>query len=299
MNWKQRLLLATIVIFIPHASAQEQAVLDVLDKVSAAYAALDTYRSEGTITAVIEMGGTKTATATSFSILLQKPNRYKIVWEQKMDLGGMPPQSGAVWSDGTQPYLYMGALNAYSKINGDEMALGGATGISGGAANTIPSLFLSVNSAPNDPFARLIDPQFEPDEEVRGEDCYVIGGASVISKKETFWISKTGHLVRKYHRSLEPPEEGIDVPEMTEAQLEEAIKAMGQEVTEASKKQMREMMSATRVMFNNMDMKGSTTELHAEIAAPELSDGDFTYEPPDGTKLKESLFGDLLGGSSE
>ena len=84
----------------------------------------------------------KMNTETSFSILLKKPNLYLISWTQKnMPMAGMT-QGGAVWSDGTQPYLYMGVMNAYSKMGSDEMALASATGISGGAANTIPSLFL-------------------------------------------------------------------------------------------------------------------------------------------------------------
>ena len=42
-------------------------------------------------------------------------------------------QAGAVWNDGTQPYLYMGVANADAKMTGDIFALGAATGISSGA----------------------------------------------------------------------------------------------------------------------------------------------------------------------
>jgi len=262
----------------------------ILKKVTATYKTMKTYKAEGTITSDIDTGGMKIKAETSFSILLKKPNLYLISWTQKnMPMPGMV-QSGAVWSDGTQPYLYMGIMNAYSKMNSDEIALGSATGISGGAAWTIPSLFLSVFKDQPAPFSRLKDPKIEMTENVGGEDCYVLSGPSTISKKETFWISKTSYLITKYYRSLEPPEGGSVIPEMTDQQLEEAIKGMGQEVTEKSKKNMREMMERSRTMLKTVKMKGSSTELHAHVSSPELNKSNFKFALPKNTVLKDSLF---------
>ena len=44
-------------------------------------------------------------------------------------------------------------------------------------------------------------------------------------------------------------------------------------------------------MVKNMDMKGSSTEVHTDISSPKLSKNAFKYSPPEGTVLKESLFG--------
>lgn len=203
-------------------------------------------------------------------------------------------QTGAVWSDGDQPYLYMGAMRAYSKINGDDIALASATGISGGAASTIPSLFLKQQS----PFSRLKDPKIEAAEKVEGEDCYVISGTSLISKKETWWISKSKHLIVKYSRSLAPPEGGMKMPEFTDEQLEASIKSMGMKVTEESKKNMKEMMARSRDVFKNMKINGTSTEIQVKISSPDLSKKDFQYAPPKDAELKESLFGGILGGQS-
>jgi hypothetical protein len=74
------------------------------------------------------------------------------------------------------------------------------------------------------------------------DECYLMGGSSSISKGEAFWVSKTSHLIKKYYRSLEPPEGGVAMPEMTDEQLEEAIKVVGQKVTEESKQKMKAMM---------------------------------------------------------
>ncbi|OHB73761.1 MAG: hypothetical protein A2Z25_00765 [Planctomycetes bacterium RBG_16_55_9] len=269
----------------------------IFEKVMAAYKSMDTYKSQGTITSNIDTGGMKIDMETSFSIILKKPDLYLISWTQKnVAMPGMS-QSGAVWSDGAQPYLYMGGMNAYSRMGSDELALGGATGISGGAAYTIPSLFLSVFKEQPDPFSRLKDPRIEMTEKVGQEDCYVISGSSSISKKETFWISKASYLIKKYSRSLEPPEGGVAIPEMTDEQLEETIKSMGQEVTQESKQKMREMMKSSRDILKTTPMKGSSTELHVEISSPKMDTKDFQFALPAGAVLKESFLGGVLGGN--
>ena len=292
-------LVITPLLLGTNAFGDDTSPNEILKTVAATYKTMKTYKAEGTITADIDGGGMKMKTETSFSILLKKPNRYLISWTQKtMPMPGMV-QSGAVWSDGTQPYLYMGIMNAYSKVASDEIALGGATGISGGAAFTIPSLFMSAFKEQSAPFSRLKDPKIERTEKVEGEDCYLISGASTVSKKEAFWISKSTYLILKYRRSFEPPEGGRQMPEMTDEQLEEAIKGMGQEVTKESKKKMREVMAKSRTMLKTVKMKGSSTELQANVSSPELNNSDFAFALPEGTVLKESLFGGVLGGSKK
>ena len=265
---------------------------EILEKVTTAYKTMETYKAQGTITSDIDTGATKMTMETSFSILLKKPNLYLISWTQKnISMPAMAHQSGTVWSDGTQPYLYMGVMNAHSTMSSDDLALAAATGISGGAANTIPSYFFSGPKEQPTPSSRLIDPKIEMTEKVGGEECYVISGSSPFSKKEAIWVSKTSYLIKKYSRSLEPPEGGRAVPEMTDEQLEEAIKGMGQKVTEESKQKTREMMKSLKTA----QLKGSSTELHADILTPDATKNDFQFTPPKDSVLKESLFGGVLG----
>ena len=293
----QLLSFAVIMMLNVPAFAEDTDPNAILEKVISTFKSMETYKAEGTITSDIDINGRKMSIETSFSMMLKKPNLYLISWTQKnMPMPGMV-QSGAVWSDGDQPYLYMGVMNAYSKMTSDELALAGATGISGGAAFTIPSLFLSVFKQQPAPFSRLKALKIEKPEKVAKEDCYVISGASTISKKETLWISKSKYLIMKYFRSLEPPEGGLAMPEMTDEQLEDALKAMGQEVTEESKKSMREVMNTSRNLVKTAKIKGSSTELHLKISSRELSKTDFQFIPPEGTVLKDSLFGGVLSGS--
>ena len=265
----------------------------IFKKVIAEYDSMATYSSEGTIVSDVDTSAGKMKIETSFSIKLKKPNLYLIQWNQKNSTMPTMSQAGAVWNEGAQPYLYMGVMKAYSKITTDETAVASATGISGGAAFTIPSLFLSVfkkRAAPA-PFSRLVAPKLAGNEQVGGENCYVITGSSPQSKKETFWISQKTYLIRKYSRSLEPPEGGFKVPKITDQQLEQSVRAIGQEVTEENKEAMRRIMKQAEDTTKTAKLKGTSTEVHAKIASPKLSDRDFAFTLPVGTVLKDSLFG--------
>jgi len=282
----------------PPDKAAIEAARKVLEEVAAAYKTMETYKAEGVVKMDMDTGATKLNMETSFSILLKKPNLYLISWTQKNVIAPNFTQSGAVWSDGTQPYLYMSALNGYSKMKGDDMALGAATGGSGGAAMTMASIFLPVFKHTQTPLARLKDPKIETAEKIDGEECYVISGASFISQKETLWVSKSKHFLVKYSRSLTPPDGGFKVPEMSDKQIEEAIRSLGLEVTEENKKNMREKMEESRKRMKNMKISGTSTEIYSKISTPELKKEDFTFTPPKDAVLKESLFGEFLSGKA-
>ncbi len=288
MIGKRLFVIAIVMMLATHGCAEDITPSQIFEKVRTSYESMETYKAQGTTASDIDTGGMKVKIETSFSILLKKPNMYLISWSQKDELMSGIAQSGAVWSDGTQPYLYIGGKNAFFKMGSDELALGAAAGNSG---VTMPSFFLSVFKEQFAPFSRLKDPQIEMTEKVGEEDCYVITGSSSISKKEAFWISKTSYLVKKYYRSLEPPEGGYQMPEMRDEQVEEAIKGMGQEVTEESKQKMREMMKRLKEdALKTGHIKGSTTELYAEISSPNMTISMFQFELPEGTVLQDSLY---------
>lgn len=270
----------------------------VLEEVAAAYNKMDTYKAEGTAKIDMDTGATKMDMETSFSIELKKPNLYRISWTQKNDKMPGITQAGAVWSDGTQPYLYMEILHAYSKMQSDDFALGAASGCSGGAAMTMPSLFLSVFKQSQMPLARLIAPKIEATENIDGEDCYVVSGPSSISEKETFWISKSRHIILKCSRSLVPPKGHFEIPEMTDKQIEETVRNMGMKVTDENKKNMRERMTQMAQSMKAIKINGTSTEVYRNLSSPSLKKGDFIFTPPKDAKLKESLFGDILSGKS-
>lgn len=285
-----------LICLATNVSARDITPVEIFKKVANTYETLQTYKAEGKIVSDMDIGGAKMKVETSFSILLKKPNLYLISWTQSnMPMLGMF-QSGTVWSDGMQPYLYMGVRNEYAKMKSDEIALASAAGISGGAALTIPSLFLSVFKGLPSLFSVLKNPKVRKSEKVGMEDCYVISGASMVSEKETFWISKSRYLIVKFTRSLAPPKGGLKMPEMTDEQVDDTLKLMGRDVTEENRKSLREMMSASRNIVKSMKVKGVSTETHTKISSPELNKADFEFEPPTNAVLKDTLFDGIFRG---
>ena len=243
---------------------------------------------------VVEVDGTAVQQASSFSMLLQKPDRYRITWEQ-MNLGvASPPQSGAAWNDGTGPWFYMSAAGGFSKMASDEIALGAATGVSGGAANTVPTYFFSFWTAPMTPASRITDPQRGADAEVDGEACYVVAGPSAVSKREVLFVSKEDFLIRRYEYSYEPPAVGRPaVPEMTDEQLDEALKAMGQDLTDESRERMREMVK-TAMGAEAPEIKGGSVQIHRNVSTAKIDAAELKFSPPAGATETDSLFGGVF-----
>lgn len=270
----------------------------VFEKSVAAYEAMETYTSKGVTTMRLEMEQMPLTTTTDFTMKLQRPDRYLVSWSQTNNLmPGMPALKGAIWSDGTQPHLYVSMMNAWTTMREDATAFGAATGISGGAAFTVPALYLGLFGPHAFPFEGLKDPAVEGIETVGEEACFVISGPSAASKKETFWISTTRWLVLKYERSLEPPEGDPGIGEITDEDVKAAIEAAGQEVTEESMRRMRRTLEQAKELRPNL--KGTLTEVHTEIGSPELADADFRYDVPEGAQFKEKLFEGMLPTSAE
>jgi len=273
----------------PPVQADSSDPASILKRVLTTYKSMATYRSVGRIISERDEGTTHIQTTTTFTIGLKKPNSYLITWSQT-SIPAALPQGGAVWNDGSQPYLYLLMNNAYAKVGDDVSALGGATAVSGGAANTIPSLFFPAFTDKGFALARLKNPTVEKSDFMGGEDCYVLSGSSATSKKETFWISKSSNLILKYEKSLEAPEGGA-APEVSEDVIEKAIKAMGQPVTEENKKQVRDMIQTAKGTMANGGANGVSTEMQMEITNPKFTDKDFQFTPPAGASLTNSLMG--------
>lgn len=272
------------------ASAEHPSAAEILNRMASAYAAMETYEANGVIVQDMVVNGTSNRMEKSFTIRLGRPNRYRIVWQARSGDLSESFHNGAVWSDGSQPYLYMAAMKAYAPVHGDEFALASATGISGGVAFTIPVLFFPDMIDGHSTGSDLRSPALEGVHEVAGRSCYLIQGSSEVSREERLWIATdTFHLVR-YARSMEPPDGGYEMPEFTDEELEDTLIAMGREVNEENMKQMRAMMDSASTSMAQMEITGESVETYAGIRHPDLEDADFVYQLPEGTKRQQSLF---------
>jgi outer membrane lipoprotein-sorting protein len=171
-------------------SQQQLTKEQIFQKSKAAYAALTFYSDEGTSVATLN-GLTITQT---FTIRLSRPNLYRIAWLNSYSSPFAPKSNpAAVWSTGADDFLDLGW--GAKKQDSQVMALAGATGVSGGAAGSIPAAFFNLSWS--NPFCCLAKGLIQQTDEKVGEvDCYVFTRESTGSTR-TIWIGKQNFLIRQ------------------------------------------------------------------------------------------------------
>ena len=98
-----------------------------------------------------------------------------------------------VWSEGKGDYLEM--FGHAQKQSDKESALGGATGISGGAAATIPGTFFKMNWG-NQLGGLVSSEKRQADEKVGDVNCYVFS-SELKGTTKTLWIGKQDFLIHQ------------------------------------------------------------------------------------------------------
>jgi len=251
----------------------------ILKKTVQNYHTMTSYKAEGESIVSVDRQTKRGDFKTSFTILLSKPNLYKITWPQNRKFWD---QESAVWNAGDKPYLYMGMLRSYSEMTNDEMALAGATGISGGGANTIPSLFFKRwNYLEN-----LTDLSFINYETINNENCYLIKGKSHNGEEILVWISVRRNLFIKIKQLFDGIEQ---FQEMSDNDIKKYLELKGRQTSKENIENMKYMMKLVHELAR--DTKGSTVEFHKDIVIDQEYDKkDFDYQLPEGAVLRDSLF---------
>lgn len=195
-----------------------------------------------------------------FSILLARPSLYRIEWVQTVSKF---TNKGAVWSAGEGDFFQMSAMGGEpQKPTSRGMALASATGVSGGAAHTVPAMFFE-DAEVGVGLEAMQNPAYEKDESIEGDPCYVVSG-TMANQKMVYWISKGELLVRQRRHILGGK---TTVPEMTDEQLAEGLKGQGQEATPEKIAQVKQQLKIAAEMSSKI--KGSITETHRQIKIDE------------------------------
>jgi beta-lactamase regulating signal transducer with metallopeptidase domain/protocatechuate 3,4-dioxygenase beta subunit len=263
----------------PTVKASDPAAVEIIQKVQAKYAGLDSYSSEGEIVSDMDMSSVDVDTITgmtddrtkklqeskelqdalkkrqtfkhTFSIKLARPDYY-IEWDQKVH--EKFSNIGAVWSDGKEHFIF----NAKRKTSPKDrrMALASATGVSGGAANTIPSLFFAQ---PANILHQLNEVRQEGEEAIDGDQCYIIAG-KMANMTMKYWISKDTLLIRQRQQILG---DKLEIPELSDEDIKKSLELAGEQATDGAIRKFKDRIRLSRIMASKM--KGTITEIHRNI----------------------------------
>ncbi len=238
-------------------SSTNLSAAEIIRQARAKYASLKSYRDEGLTIATL---GTNIAASYTFNIKLARTNLFQIIWWPK---GQVFTPQGVVWSAGDGNYLWMSNLAKPQQEDTMEGALGGATGISGGAAASIPGTFFDL--AWGNQLNRLAALSTrKPDDKVGDEDCYVLTHGTG-GRTNTLWIGKKDFLIHQ----IENDTSGALIKKMMEEQA-------------AKNPQLRAMIEAGGTQ---LFQDSRSVETHQEIVInPPLKKTDFDYHVPAPSK---------------
>ena len=183
---------ATSLVFSQGSSGDNLSIGEIFKKSQFTYAALTSYRDDGTSVATVN----GTTITHIFTTRLARPSLYRIEWQQSSVSANFSDTTStqAVWSAG-QGDFGLNSGGTAAKYKNRETALSGATGISGGAAGSIPGTFFNENWG-----NRLKKPAANetrlPDEKVGDVECYVLS-SEVKGQTETLLIGKTDFLIHQ------------------------------------------------------------------------------------------------------
>ncbi len=263
----------------PTVKASDPTAIEIIQKVQAKYAGFDSYSSEGEIVTDMDMSGVDVDTIPGmtdartkklreskelqdalkkrrtfkhiFSIKLARPDYY-IEWDQKVH--EKHSNTGAVWSKGKEHFVF----NAKRKTSPKDrrMALASATGVSGGAANTIPSLFFAQ---PANVLPQLNEVRQEGQEAIDGDQCYIIAG-KMANMTMKYWISKDTLLIRQRQQILGGKHE---IPELSDEDIKKALESTGGQATDEAIRKFKDRLRLSQIMASKI--KGTITEIHRNI----------------------------------
>lgn len=183
---------ATSLVFSQPTTADNLSIGEIFKQAQSTYAAMTSYRDDGESVATVN-GTTITHT---FTTRLARPSLYRIEWQESSVSAGYSGTTAtqAVWSAGQGDFL-LGMGGSATKYKNRETALSGATGISGGAAGSIPGTFFNEKWGNRLKMPAANETRL-PDEKVGGVDCYVLS-SEVKGRTETLLIGKTDFLIHQ------------------------------------------------------------------------------------------------------
>jgi hypothetical protein len=226
---------------------------EIIKQTRAKYASLSSYRDEGTAVATL---GTNLASGNAFTIKLARTNLYQIVWRQA---GELHAPKGVVWSAGSGDFLWKGKGSKPEKAVSQEKALASATGSSGGAAASVPSIFFKMSMGNPMSMAAIAGTR-SADDKVGDVDCYVVTHG-VGGRTNTLWIGKADFLIRQ----IENDTSAAALKDLLEAQAK-------------ANPQIRALIEANGAQ---MFQDSKSVEMHQKIVInPPLIPADFNYQVP-------------------
>lgn len=164
----------------------------ILVKMSHRYGTFSSYEDVGIVVSTIDRATGGDIEKKPFKTFFARPRLFRFEW-----IDYFPWKDGrlyVIWSNGRAAFSYS-QPDRYEEKESLELAIAGATGISRGAAYTIPTMLMNDRSGFT--FTDLNNPKLANEEMFEGELCYHVTGRHSSGALYDLWISKRDYLLRK------------------------------------------------------------------------------------------------------
>jgi outer membrane lipoprotein-sorting protein len=163
----------------------------ILERMAQVYATCNSYRDAGVVkTVFIEASGRRTV-EKPFKTAFVRPESLRFEYRDE----GSDNHRYIVWSQGNDVQTWWDVTPGIKRPVSLELALAGATGVSGGSAQTVPCLLLP-DKVGGLRLTDLAEAQRIEDDRIDRADCFRIQGKEV-DAPTVLWIDKTTHLLRR------------------------------------------------------------------------------------------------------
>lgn len=167
---------------------------EILMRVAAAYGACRSYSDSGVVTTVFIIAGDRLTDEKPFKTAFVRPDRFRFQFRNK-SVAGDAEDVYIVWRKGSEVLTWWDVRPGVQKEPSLNMALGGATGVSGGSAHAIAALLLP-GEVTGRCLTSLTDAIRVEDAELGGVQCFRIQGTHAFWPT-TVWVEKRTFLVRR------------------------------------------------------------------------------------------------------
>ena len=235
---------------------------EILEGVRVRYRSSPSYEATGrSITRILDLEeGTESSVEVTFGMRLARPDFYRVVWTQHLNLAR--GEVGAVWNDGTGPRLVQGAGEEIAQLDSDRTALSAAAGASMGTAYVIPALFFGMGDG-GSLLQRLGELRVDGIEVVEDIPCHIVAGRLPAGVDYRLWISTNELQIVQLENTLGGQASQSAIPESTPQQMAKALEAMGMEDTPENREQVRALLDRARAVLTTV--RGTARQLHENI----------------------------------
>jgi hypothetical protein len=166
----------------------------IIKNMAERYVTVSSYQDTGVVETVT--GGPLPTRSTDifFKTYFTRPGKLRFEWTDYTILTS--PEKNVVWSDGLKTFRFY--TYEPEKIESEEdigMGIAGATGLSRGAAHTVPGLLIKEIGGFS--LTDLMKLSLNGQERFEGEDCFIVEGFHPNGEAWQMWISKKDFLLRK------------------------------------------------------------------------------------------------------